>query len=77
MASNPPDQLLTAKDAAHYINVNLQTLYSWRHRGAGPRALKAGRKLRYRRRDIDAWLEEGASEQPHPGAGPLHTHHYR
>ncbi len=59
MASNSPDQLLTAKDAAHYLNVNLQTMYAWRHRGAGPPALKAGRKLRYRRSDIDAWLKEG------------------
>ena len=58
MPPSPTDQLLTANDAADYINVNLQTLYAWRHRGAGPRALKAGRKLRYRRKDFDEWLEE-------------------
>ncbi len=61
MLPNPTDQLLTATDAAHYLNVNLQTLYAWRNRGAGPPALKAGRKLRYRRRDIDARLEEGTA----------------
>jgi predicted DNA-binding transcriptional regulator AlpA len=36
------------------------TIYSWRHRGIGPRAHRLGRHLRYRLADVEAWLAEQA-----------------
>jgi predicted DNA-binding transcriptional regulator AlpA len=45
--------------AAAYIGIAKSTLYTWRTRrpGFGPRAVKAGGALRYRRSDLDAWIE--------------------
>jgi predicted DNA-binding transcriptional regulator AlpA len=45
--------------AAIYIGIAKSTLYTWRTRrpGFGPRAVKAGGALRYRRSDLDAWIE--------------------
>jgi excisionase family DNA binding protein len=50
-------RLLTIEQLSGYLQVPIQTIYAWRHDGVGPRALKAGRALRYRRSDVDAWLE--------------------
>ena len=46
-------------EAAAYIGVAKSTLYTWRTRrpGFGPRAVKVGAALRYRRSDLDAWIE--------------------
>ena len=45
--------------AAAYIGIAKSTLYTWRTRrpGFGPRAVKAGGALRYRRSDLEAWIE--------------------
>lgn len=51
--------LLTINQLSAYLQVPVQTIYAWRHEGMGPPALKAGRALRYRRSDIDAWLAAG------------------
>jgi predicted DNA-binding transcriptional regulator AlpA len=32
------------------------TLAQWRYRGVGPAYVKVGKHVRYRRADIDAWL---------------------
>jgi excisionase family DNA binding protein len=48
--------------AAAYLGIAKSTLYTWRTRrpGFGPRAVKAGGALRYRRSDLDAWIEAHA-----------------
>lgn len=61
------EPLMTLQDLADYLDVPVTTLYQWRHRGEGPRAFKLGRQVRYRREDIDRWLDERA-EQPEPAA---------
>ena len=50
--------------AAEYIGIAKSTLYTWRTRrpGFGPRAVKAGGALRYRRSDLDAWIEAHTEE---------------
>ena len=45
------------KAAASYLDVADNTLEKWRVYGTGPRFYKLGRKVRYRRRDLDAWIE--------------------
>lgn len=57
--------ILTIDQAAACLSISKATLYTWRNRrtGFGPRAVKAGGALRYRRSDLDAWLDahtEGA-----------------
>lgn len=53
---------MTIAQAAAYIGIAKSTLYTWRTRrpGFGPRAVKAGGALRYRRLDLDAWIEAHA-----------------
>jgi excisionase family DNA binding protein len=50
-------ELLTHLQLAHELQVSLRTLERWRQEGTGPAFIRIGRFPRYRRSDIDAWLE--------------------
>lgn len=54
------DPLLTIDQAAEYLAIPKATLYTWRSRkkSQGPRAVKFGATLRFRRSDLDAWIVE-------------------
>ena len=53
-----PEPLLTAADRSAELGYSLMTLYRWRCNGTGPRYVLTGaRGIRYRRRDIDRWLD--------------------
>lgn len=52
-----PPRLLSAQEVAEYLGVPITTIYTWRHRSQGPPGLRVGRHLRYRRRDVEAWIE--------------------
>lgn len=52
--------LLTPKQLCELLQVPLQTLYVWRGQGKGPRGFKVGRGIRYRRTDVERWLEKQA-----------------
>jgi excisionase family DNA binding protein len=54
---NDHDQLMTIDEVGAYMQVPVKTLYDWRHRGIGPPGMRVGRHVRYRRSDVDAWLE--------------------
>lgn len=58
--SNLEGSILTIDQAAAYLAIPKTTLYTWRTRraGFGPRALKLGGCLRYRRADLDAWVDD-------------------
>ena len=59
-AKDPRDaQLMTAKDVAGLLNVDIRTLRRLRHLGDVPKPITVGRVLRWRRRDVDRWLEDG------------------
>jgi predicted DNA-binding transcriptional regulator AlpA len=58
MSIQVDDGLLTAAEAAAFLKVPVATLYSWRQRGIGPRAIRVGKYLRYRRAAILDWLDE-------------------
>jgi PTS system nitrogen regulatory IIA component len=51
------DQLMSVKEMAEYLNVNISTVYMWSQKGQMP-AMKMGKMWRYRRSEIDAWLNE-------------------
>ena len=53
-----PEQLLSVDELCRWLNVSRATVYTWRHLESGPPAVKAGRLLRFRRRDVEAWLEQ-------------------
>jgi len=50
--------LLKVAEVAEYLGVPVQTLYDWRMRKRGPKAVKVGRHLRYRPEDVERWLDE-------------------
>jgi excisionase family DNA binding protein len=55
-------EVLTAAEAADYLRYPVETLRRWRALGEGPRFVKAGRHVRYRRAALDRWLEERERE---------------
>lgn len=52
-----PDALLREQDAADLLCLSVRTLQSWRIRLAGPPSVQVGRAVRYRRRDLIAWID--------------------
>jgi len=62
-------RLMTLQEVATFLGIPGPTLYAWRRRGEGPTSMKVGRHLRYRREDVDRWLEERAIQV----SGDSHT----
>jgi excisionase family DNA binding protein len=52
------DQLMTVEEVSAHLQVPVTTLYNWRYLGTGPACAKIGRHLRYRRADVEAWVDE-------------------
>jgi excisionase family DNA binding protein len=52
-----PDPLLTIEQVAHWLGKPRNTLYAWHSRGKGPRAIRVGNTLRYRRSEVERWLD--------------------
>jgi excisionase family DNA binding protein len=61
--SSVDERLWTEQQTADYLQVAVGTLRRWRAESTGPPALRAGRTVRYRKRDVDEWLERQAREQ--------------
>jgi excisionase family DNA binding protein len=51
------DRLLHAIDVSLLLGVPRATLANWRSAGKGPPFVKVGRHVRYRREDVDRWVE--------------------
>ena len=49
--------LLTTTEAAAYVGLSPRTLERYRVIGDGPPYLRVGRRVLYRRADLDAWIE--------------------
>ena len=52
-----PQQLITEKEAASFLNISTKTLQSWRYRGYGPAYVKFSRKIVYAVGDLVAFIE--------------------
>ncbi len=51
------EDLLSPAEVSEWLGVPIATLYAWKYRGDGPAALRVGRHLRYRRGDVERWLD--------------------
>jgi excisionase family DNA binding protein len=51
------DVLLTEAEVADLLRVSQRTVRRWRNEGTGPPALRVGRRIRYRRSAVEAWLD--------------------
>ena len=52
------EPLIDVQQLANYLDVPVKTLYAWRYRREGPPAFRVGRHLRYRRIDIQRWIQQ-------------------
>ena len=50
------DELLNEVATARFLNTAPRTLEAWRYKGTGPAFIRVGRAIRYRRSDLEAWL---------------------
>lgn len=56
--ANPPNDLLSRKEAAEYLGVSESTLAIWKCTGRYQLpCVKIGRLVKYRRADLDAFIE--------------------
>jgi excisionase family DNA binding protein len=63
----PNDEIfLTTEEVLEYLQVNLRTVYRLIKAGKIP-AVRVGRQWRFRKRDIDAWLD---TQRPRADRGP-------
>src|SRR5438045_8755489 len=63
------ETFLTTEEVLEYLQVNLRTVYRLIKAGKIP-AVRVGRQWRFRKRDIDAWLD---SQRLRGGARPAPT----
>lgn len=59
---------LTTPEAAALLGLSVHTLNKWRWDGRGPRYLKLGKSVRYRREDVEQFLDDAARENTSAGA---------
>jgi excisionase family DNA binding protein len=66
----PNDEVfLTTEEVLEYLQVNLRTVYRLIKAGKIP-AVRVGRQWRFRKRDIDAWLDSQRPRPDRPGPAP-------
>ena len=58
MKTTSDDVSYTPSDAARYLALSQSFLAKLRCYGSGPRYCKLGRRVAYRKSDLDAWREE-------------------
>jgi len=57
------DRLLSVDELADYLEVPVKTIYTWRHRNTGPKGFRVGKHLRFRWRDVQAWVSERIADE--------------
>lgn len=58
-SKDAPEPLMTADEVAEYLSVSPGTIYNRTSKGEMP-FVKVGSSLRFRRSEIDRWVEEQA-----------------
>lgn len=58
MNHSPKQNLMTVQDASEFLGLSVSTLNKWRCYGKGPVFLKLGRVIRYRKEDLETYIEE-------------------
>ena len=62
--------VLSARQSGSYLGCSESVLRLWRSQGKGPRYFRAGKLVRYRKTDLDAWIEARLSEPESSAASP-------
>lgn len=56
--TDDPNDLIAPETAARNLGVTENCLAKWRCLGGGPKFVKLGRRIRYRRTDLDIFIGE-------------------
>lgn len=51
---------MTSIEVAEYTRLSKKTIDTYRGKGTGPKFIKLGRKVFYKKSDVDAWIEENS-----------------
>ena len=62
--------LWSVRDVARFLGVPAKTVYAWRSRGEGPPCFRVGKHLRFRRSEVETWLETHRDEAAQILSGP-------
>lgn len=57
MQAPQPSEWIGIEQLAAELGVPVRTIYTWRSTGKGPRGAVFGKHVRFRRADVDAWIE--------------------
>jgi predicted DNA-binding transcriptional regulator AlpA len=55
--------LMSSEELADYLGTTTQRLATHRMKGTGPRFVKEGRRVLYRRAEVEAWLDSNTRER--------------
>lgn len=58
MAVDRPTALLTTNQVEQEYGISRKTLYQWSYNDEGPPRIKYKGLVRYRRRDLERWLDQ-------------------
>jgi predicted DNA-binding transcriptional regulator AlpA len=61
---NAIENLLNEHDVARIIGLSVASVRRWRVLRQGPKYIKIGQAVRYRRRDVAAWIENSSAHEP-------------
>jgi excisionase family DNA binding protein len=51
------EKLWSTQELADFLSVPVQTIYQWRKRRYGPPGRKMGKHIRYRRSEVERWID--------------------
>ncbi|NNM44584.1 helix-turn-helix transcriptional regulator [Knoellia koreensis] len=52
------DKLLTTQEVADLTRVTVHTVRFWRKNGTGPQGFRLGKRVVYRERDVQTWVQQ-------------------
>lgn len=51
------------KEISAWLGVPVSTIYQWRHVGKGPKGYRVGKHLKFKRADVEQWLEAQVADK--------------
>ena len=51
------EKLWSAQELAEFLGLPIQTIYQWRKRNYGPPGRRMGKHIRYRRSEVERWID--------------------
>ena len=62
MATSSKSEFMSPKELADLLGISVSSLYSMNSWGTAPLRIRVGKHIRYRRTDVEAWLQRNTIE---------------